>query len=146
MATLSTTARGIGVSRPEMLAVFGKEGSGFTFETLTDVSGLPRVEGTFEFGLIIVEFIGPEDELVQASLHIVPSEEYPGFGAPQALYLIGFLQLALPDWEGSVTWVRDNMRQAWEEGEVRTIHGSAQFTLRATTEPETITVIVAAGE
>jgi hypothetical protein len=126
-----------------MLAVFGKEGSGFTFETSTDVSGLPRVVGTFEFDLIIVEFIGPEDELVQAALHIVVSEEYPGFGTAQALYLIGFMELALPDWEGSVTWVRDNVRQAWEEGEVRTIHGSSQLTLRAATEPETITVIVA---
>jgi hypothetical protein len=145
MATLSTTARGIGVSRREMLAVFGKEGSGFTFETSTDVSGLPRVVGTFEFDLIVVEFIGPEDDLVQASLHVLASEEHSGYGAAQALYLIAFSQLALPDWEGSVTWVRNNLPQAWQEGEVRTARGGVQFTLRATTEPETITVIAAAG-
>jgi len=94
----------------------------YNFETSTDVRGLPRVVGTFEFDLIIVEFIGPEDELV------------------------AFLQLALPDWEESVTWVRNNLPQAWEEGEVRTARGGVQLTLRNTTEPETITVIVAAGQ
>jgi len=118
----------------------------YNFETSTDVRGLPRVVGTFEFDLIIVEFIGPEDELVQASLHILPSEEHSGYGAAQALYLIAFLQLALPDWEESVTWVRNNLPQAWEEGEVRTARGGVQLTLRNTTEPETITVIVAAGQ
>jgi hypothetical protein len=141
-ATLSPAAAGIGVSREEMLELFGQEKSGFEMQFVAEVGRYARQVRTFWQGKMIVELIRPKQELVQASLYVDLEEENQGLSMVQGLYTVAFLQRALPGWEDAGNWLMDSLVAAAEQREVRAQKGDIQLTLHVSEDGDSFVLIV----
>jgi len=119
----------IGISRFALQSLFEKKALGFKFEHATAVDGQPRVIGTTPNKLASVELIGPEDNLVQATIMVgIPADDTVTL-AKNAVFMAGFIKNAVPEWPEAVTWMNNNMGRALNMGEVETIVGNKQIKL-----------------
>jgi hypothetical protein len=91
---------------------------------------------------MIVELIGPRQELAQASLYVDLEEENQGLSMVQGLYTVAFLELALPGWEDAADWLMDSVSAAAEQTEVRAQKGDIQLTLRVNQDEGSFVLIV----
>ncbi|MBD2156281.1 hypothetical protein [Leptolyngbya sp. FACHB-16] len=100
---------GIGVSRTAIQSVFERPGVDFQFERTPNSGGQQRVRGTSPNGLATIELIGPPDELVSATIMIDASNANTGLQEQNAIYTLGFIKYAAPEWVGGQDWFQRNL-------------------------------------
>lgn len=122
---------GIGRTRHDIQSIYEKPEIGFVFKEGAPVRGQPQVLGTSKNGLAMLQIIGPEDNIYEVSMLIGVPNDNPSVVAQNAVYLLGLVKVAAPDWDGGVQWVTDNLEIAIQEGEATTTHGGLKFTLQA---------------
>ncbi len=119
---------GIGISRDTIQGTYENTWD-FTFEEAVEVDGQPRVMGTAPNKLAIVELIGPDENLVSASVLIFLPNNNPEAVTQNTFYMLQMLSLVAPDWSDGTSWITDNLKTAQEQGEVKTTYGDIDFTL-----------------
>jgi hypothetical protein len=118
---------GLGVSRNDFFEVFAPPIGTFEFEPPSELrNGVPRVFGTTPDTSMVLELIGPPDDLYQASLiTIIPTEdtEIVEVGVMTA----AFVNIAIPTWDGASDWFIDNLDKAMQTGEASIVHEGTVF-------------------
>lgn len=124
------TGAGLGVSRASVQSMFEELGIGFEFG-MTSEEGHPRVIGkAAEDSPILIELVGPSDNLVSASITVPLPDDDPDTVAENVKYMSALLQLAAPNWERGSDWLSANLPTAVETGEVQATRGSLQIILQ----------------
>ena len=110
---------GLGVSREHVWSAFDHPAMypvGLESAPLTD--GTPRFLGTFEDGHALLEMAGPRDNLTSATLILDDTDD--GYPFRNALYMNMLIDLTMPEWTGSSTWIAVHMEET-DDGKMPSI-------------------------
>lgn len=122
VAVTPTVIIGLEVSRNDFFEVFTPPTGTFEFEPSSELrNGVPRVFGATPDTTMLMELIGPPDDLYQASLIAnIPTE---GAAVVEtSVMAAAFVSVAIPTWDGANEWFADNLEEAMETGEASTVH------------------------
>ena len=97
-------SRGIGVSRSDFSPFVSMDVWSFTAEDSPLRDGRERLILTSPDDNTMVELIGPSDDLTEATIIIWDPQN-----SISALYMIGFISVAVPGWAEGSTWLTDNV-------------------------------------
>lgn len=125
------TTEGLGISRSDVLAVYTQPEVGFTFEESTEVGGQPRTMGTSPSGTAVIELIGPSNDLMQISVMAGIPSDNDMMLLENAFFLLGMLNVAVPEWDGGVDWVTNNIEATAGGDPATTTYGNRAITLSA---------------
>ena len=109
-ATRTPKVNGIGVSRSKIQSVFSS--LGFSFRSGTPVDGMSQTIGASEEGLALIQLIGPNTELVEASIVIFIPNDAPDKTLLNSAYMLGLTSVVLPNWNSSADWITTNVDKA----------------------------------
>ncbi|MFQ5858090.1 MAG: hypothetical protein ACE5LU_21000 [Anaerolineae bacterium] len=126
-----TVGAGIGVSRAAIQTLLKRMDKAFELEPVYYVgSGQPRATGALEDGSVLVELVGPPDNLVSASMTVRMPSDSPSTVDKSPEYMLALLQSVAPTWKEGHAWFTTNLSVAAEQGEVKTTHGGLQIVLQ----------------
>lgn len=122
---LARLKAGIGVSRASIQEFFEKPELGFKFRKGNPVNGQEQVMG--RQGLILIQLIGPAENLVQASIMVAnpPGDDEQTRMNVAALVLL-FMK-CVPDWNDGLDWVKSAIRNARAGEPQETVHGRVRI-------------------
>jgi hypothetical protein len=124
------TYQGMGVGRDLFLERYASDEIGFTFEDSSDVDGQIRIMGTSPLEVAMLELIGPEDNLVAASLMFAIPNDRPDVIELHTIYALGLLNTAAPEWDDGVTWFTENLVSVADGGSANTTIGDKTVTVQ----------------
>jgi hypothetical protein len=144
---------GLGVSRAAMQAIFARQAFAFRFEAPQERHGAPRVTATVPGKLIVLNLVGPPDNLTEVTLTVgVPSSNpLAPPAAPEALaenakYLRAVLQQAMPDWKDGVKWLNTQLQRSGERLEVGLRKGHREIVLLAVNHLSMVLLSIRVGQ
>jgi hypothetical protein len=145
---------GLGVRRSVMQDVFARQEFAFKFEAPHERHGVPRVTGTVPGKLMVLNLVGPPEDLTEVTLIIgVPSTD--PFAPPAARevlaenvrYLRAVLQQAMPDWKGGgVKWLNTQLQRSAERLEVGLRKGHREIVLLAVNRLSMVLLSIRVGQ
>jgi hypothetical protein len=124
----------------------------FRFETPDARQGLSHATGTVPGKLVVLDLVGPPDDLTAITLIVgVPSTDPLARPAPQALaenlrYLRAVLQRAMPDWKDGVKWLDAQVQRPAERLEAGLRKGHREVVLLAANHLSMILLSIRAGQ
>lgn len=102
---------GLGVSQERMWSAFDQPAMfPVSLRNSPLADGTPRSLGTFESGHALLEMEGPIGNLTSATLLLDDTDD--GYPFRNALYMNMLLDLTMPEWTGSSTWIAIHMEAA----------------------------------
>jgi hypothetical protein len=127
---------GLGVSRAAIQAVFSHQAFAFRFDAPHERPGVPRITGTVPGKLIVLNLVGPPEDLSEVTLVVgVPSTDPLARPAEvlaeNAKYLRAVLQQVMPDWKDGVKWLNTQLQRSGERLDVRLRRGHREIALLA---------------
>ncbi|MFQ5856106.1 MAG: hypothetical protein ACE5LU_10725 [Anaerolineae bacterium] len=125
-----TTGDGLGVARTTVQSMFESKDEGFQFEPAFSANGQPRAIGRAEKSPILIELIGPPDNLVSVSITVPMPDAAADAAAKGVEYMLALLEVVAPDWEQGSDWLFANLLTVAEMGEVRTTHENLRIVLQ----------------
>jgi hypothetical protein len=144
---------GLGVSRAAMEAVFAHSAFAFRFEAPHKHQGIPRVTGTVPGKLIVLNLVGPPEDLTEITLIVgVPSTNplappaAPKVLAENKRYLRAVLQQAMPDWKDGVKRLNTELQRSAERLEVGLRKGHREIVLLAVNHLSMVLLSIRAGQ
>lgn len=121
---------GIGVSREEIQSFF--EILGVEFEKMEPVKGQLHVQGWSEDSTLMIQLLGPPENLSSASIMTAISNTQPDMVVESAGYIVFFLNKVVPDWENGLDWIGANLYRSAEETEgVKTTYNDLEIVLQS---------------
>lgn len=121
----------LGISRASVQSEFEQKEYGFLFFPGSEGQGQPQVVGMPRGKLFpAIELLGPPEDLTSATIVILPTS---GTVIPDSIYLLIFLTLLVPDWQGSGEWLSTNLKAVASASGVAALrtaqHGNKKISL-----------------
>ena len=119
------------LTRSQFLDTFTNPEIGFTCESSPLVGGKPRLLCESPNGLATLELIGPTRNLESAGLIAFVTSD-SAQAALSTVYMLGFVKMVYPSWEGSSDWLNSAIGQAVNGREVSHLRRGYELSLSVT--------------
>lgn len=113
----AAVSAGLGVPRVVITDLFAQPGIDFVFEEEAEVNGAPRVVAVSPSEMATIELIGPEDNLLQATLSIELPQDNLSLLSENVTYATVFIETFYPEWADAVNWLAEGLESVSATGE-----------------------------
>ncbi len=119
------------LTRAQFLGTFTDPDIGFSCQSAPLAGGKARLLCESPDGLSTLELIGPTRDLEKASLIAFVTSD-SAQAALSAIYMLGFVKMVYPNWEGGSDWLNSAINRAVGGSEVSHLRGGYELRLSVT--------------
>ena len=119
------------LTRSQFLGTFTDPDIGFPCQSSPIIDGTTRLLCESPNGLATLELIGPTRDLESANLVVFVTSD-TAQAALSTIYLLGFVKMVYPNWEGGADWLNSAINQAVGGRDVSHLRGGYELTLSVT--------------